>query len=583
MNKEKLTKFLKVIMGISSIVGLLSIILEYGFLLKGEISIFLHDAVIFVFVLFIFYNIVLLVLTNKKKDFLLSHKFEFAFILLIIVEALLSVFDKSLLKNLGIALKFKDIAYLYIIVAQVFIVSGLILGGLRYNNKILQSKIDPSRLFVLSFLATILLGALLLMLPAATTSGSNNFIDALFTSTSAVCVTGLITVDTATYYTPFGQIIIMILFQVGGLGLMTFTTFFALFLSGGLGIKERIVLHDLLEEDNIGKITKIIGYLTLITFVIETVGAVTLFISIKDKVPNITEAIFISVFHSISAFCNAGFSLFSNNLMDVLVVKNYVFTTTIAFLIILGGIGFGTIMNVFNIESWQIRTKKIRTKFSLQTRIVVITTIVLIVVGTIATYTLEYDNTLKNMTTFEKIHASFFQSVTTRTAGYNTIDFTKISTATTIFYCILMFIGASPGGTGGGIKTTTFALIIFGSLAILRNAKSVTYKNRTIPKETLLRGLIKSFFSISIITLGILGLAITDDKSLRDISFEVFSAFGTVGLSRGITGSLSDAGKSILILMMFIGRVGPLAFLFAILKIKEAPSYDLPEENISIL
>ncbi len=583
MNKEKLTKILKFIMGFSSIIGLLSIVLEYGFLLKGEISTFLHDAVIFVFVLFIFYNIILLILTNKKRDFLLSHKFEFIFILLIVIEAVLTAFDNSILKSLGVALQFKDIAYLYIIVAQVFIVAGLLLGGLRYNNKILQSKIDPSRLFVLSFLATILFGALLLMLPAATTSGSNNFTDALFTSTSAVCVTGLITVDTATYYTPFGQIIIMLLFQIGGLGLMTFTTFFALFLSGGLGIKERIVLHDLLEEDNIGKITKIIGYLTLITFIIEGIGAVTLYLSIQDKVPNFTQAAFISIFHSISAFCNAGFSIFSGNLMDDLVVKNYVFTTTIAFLIILGGIGFGTIMNIFNLESWQIRTKKIRTKFSLQTRIVVITTLVLIVIGTLATYGLEYNGTLKNMTTFEKLHASFFQSVTTRTAGFNTIDFTKISTATTIFYCILMFIGASPGGTGGGIKTTTFALIIFGSLAILRNAKSVTYKNRTIPKDTLLRGLIKSFFSISIITLGILGLAITDDTSLRDTAFEVFSAFGTVGLSRGITGNLSDAGKLILILMMFIGRVGPLAFLFSILKIKEAPSYDLPEENISIL
>lgn len=583
MNKEKVTKLLKLIMGFSSIIGLISIILEYGFLLKGEISIFLHDAVIFVFIVFILYNIVLLTLSEKKKEFLFSHKFEFIFIAFIIIEAILTLFDKSLLKNLGFAVKFKDIAYLYIIVAQVFIVIGLLLGGLRYNNKILQSKIDPSRLFVISFLATILLGALLLMLPAATTKGSNNFVDALFTSTSAVCVTGLITVDTATYYTPFGQIIIMFLFQIGGLGLMTFTTFFALFLSGGLGIKERIVLHDLLEEENIGKITKIIGYLTIITFVIEGIGATVLFLSIKDNVTNVQQALFISIFHSISAFCNAGFSLFSSNLMDKLVINNYVFTTTIAFLIILGGIGFGTIMNIFNLESWQIKTKKIRTKFNLQTRIVVITTLLLIVIGTIATYGFEYNGTLKNMTTLEKLHASFFQSVTTRTAGFNTIDFTKISTATTIFYCILMFIGASPGGTGGGIKTTTFALIIFGSIAILRNAKSVTYKNRTIPKDTLLRGLIKSFFSISIITLGILGLAITDDRSLLDIAFEVFSAFGTVGLSRGITGSLSEAGKLILVLMMFIGRVGPLAFLFSILKIKEAPSYDLPEENISIL
>lgn len=583
MTKDKVAKILKILMVISSVIGLFSIILEYGFLIKGKVSIFLHDAVIFVFVFFILYNVILLYISNNKKEYLLTHKFEFIFILFIILEAILTIFDKSLLKQLGFALKFKDLAYLYIIIAQIFIVIGLLLSGLRYNRKILQSKINPSRLFVLSFLATILFGALLLMLPAAVTSGKNNFIDALFTSTSAVCVTGLITVDTATYYTPFGQIIIMLLFQIGGLGLMTFTTFFAFFLSGGLGIKERIVLHELLDEENIGKITKIISYLTLITFTIEGIGALTLYYSIQNQFNNFKDALFISVFHSISAFCNAGFSLFTNNLADSRIVNNYVFTTTIAFLIILGGIGFGTIMNIFNIDSWQLKKSRIRIKLSLQTKIVLITTLVLIVIGTFATYALEYNVSLKGMTELQKLHASFFQSVTTRTAGFNTIDMSKLSTATTVFYCILMFIGASPGGTGGGIKTTTFTLILFGSLAVLRNAKSVTYKNRTIPKETLLRGLIKSFFSISIITLGILGLAVTENKSLRDISFEVFSAFGTVGLSRGITASLSEYGKIIIILIMFIGRVGPLAFLFSILKIKEPPSYDLPEENISIL
>lgn len=583
ISKEKISKILKVLIILSSILGLSSIILEYGFDVHGKFSVFLHDLVIGVFVFFIIYQIVLFFISKNKKEYLMTHKFEFIFILFIIIEAVLSVFNYSIIEKIGFAFNFQDIAYLYIIFAQIFIVIGLILGGLRYNQKILQSKIDPSKLFVLSFLATILFGALLLMLPAATHSGSNNFVDALFTSTSAVCVTGLTSVDTATYYTKFGQIVIMLLFQIGGLGLMTFTTFFALFLSGGLGIKERIVLHDLLEEDNIGAITKVISYLTLITIVIEAIGAVTLFLSIQDKVKDVNQAIFISVFHSISAFCNAGFSIFSANLMDPLVKNNFIFTTTIALLIIFGGIGFGTIMNVFNVKSWQIKTKKISTKFSLQTRIVLITTFILLVAGTTATYFLEYNGVLKGLSNFDKINASFFSSVSSRTAGFNTVDFGKFSVATTVFYCFLMFIGASPGGTGGGIKTTTFALIIFGSIAIIRNAKNVTYKNRTIPKDTLLRGLIKSFFSLSIITIGIFFLSITEKVSFIDISFEVFSAFGTVGLSRGITFYLSDFGKIVIIMMMFIGRVGPLAFIFALIKTKEAPSYDLPQENISIL
>ncbi|MFH0734832.1 MAG: potassium transporter TrkG [bacterium] len=581
--KEKFTKLLKVLIIFSSIIGLTSIILEYGFSLKGEFAIFLHDSVIGVFIFFIIYQIILFLFSKEKKEYLLTHKIEFLFIIFIIVEAILSFFDNSIIKKIGFAFNIEDIAYLYIIFAQFFIVIGLILGGLRYNNKILQSKLDPSRLFVLSFFITILVGALLLMLPTATTKGSNNIVDALFTSTSAVCVTGLISVDTATYYTKFGQIVIMLLFQIGGLGLMTFTTFFALFLSGGLGFKERIVLRDLMDEENIGAITKIISYLALITFAIEAIGAVSLFLSIHNQVPKLSEAIFISIFHAISAFCNAGFSIFSANLMDSLVNKNYIFTNTIALLIILGGIGFGTIMNVFNIQSYKISTRHISTKFSLQTRIVLITTLILIVIGTLATYALEYNGALKNMDTIGKLNASFFSSVSARTAGFNTFDYGKTSLATTIFYCFLMFVGASPGGTGGGIKTTTFALIIFGSIAVIRNSKNVTYKNRTIPKDTLLRGLIKSFLTISLITSGIFLISITDKFSLTDISFEVFSAFGTVGLSRGITFYLSDFGKIILILMMFIGRVGPLAFIYSLIKTKENPAYDLPEDNISIL
>ncbi len=583
LTKDKLSRILKVLMIFSSIIGLTSILLLYGFGVKGKIAAIFNDISIGVFVFFIIYEFTFFFITDDKKEHLLSHKFEFGFILLFIIEIILSVFNYSIIQKIGFAFNFKDVAYIYIIFAQIFIVIGLILGGLRYNKNILQWKIDPSKLFVLSFAFTILTGALLLMLPSATTKGVNNFVDALFTSTSAVCVTGLASVNTGTYYTRFGQVVIMLLFQVGGLGLMTFTTFFALFLSGGLGFKERIVLHDMMEEENIGAITRIITYLTLITFLIEGMGAVTLFLSIHNCIPNLGEAIFISVFHSISAFCNAGFSIFSANLMDPLVHKNYIFTNTIALLIILGGIGFGTIMNVFNIQSYKISKSSISAKYSLQTRIVLITTLILIVVGALATYALEYDGALKDMDTIGKINASFFSSVTARTAGFNTLDYGKTSSATTILHCFLMFVGASPGGTGGGIKTTTFALIIFGSIAVIRNAKSVTYRKRTIPKDTLLRGLIKSFFTISLITFGIFLISLSDKFSLEDISFEVFSAFGTVGLSRGITFYLSDFGKIVLIFMMFIGRVGPLAFIYSLIRTKENPAYDLPEENISIL
>ncbi len=581
--KLKINSYAKIIIVITSIIGFAAIVFEYGFQISKDDAVILHYISIGVVGIFILYQFIQLYFSNRKIEHIKSHKIEFLILVFIIVEGILILLGYSLIRRLGTFLHFKDIAFLYIVFAQIYIIVGLIAGGIRYNKKILQLKIHPSRLFVLSFVFLITIGTLLLLLPASTAGGKISFIDALFTSTSAVCVTGLITVDTAVYFTKFGQLVIMLLFQIGGLGLMTFTTFFTLFLAGGIGIKERILLHDLLAEDNVGTITKVLAYLTIITITIEAIGAVILFQSVAAKYPNVGSAIFISVFHSISAFCNAGFSLFTLNLYEPLVRGNVLFTTTISILIILGGIGFPTIMGLLRIKSFRTSFGKFRFKLSLQIRMILYTTLILLIVGTVLTFILEYNNSLAQFSFWQKLDAAYFQSVTSRTAGFNTIDITKFAMPTTILFLFLMFVGASPGGTGGGIKTTTFAIIIASTFSFLRNEKSVTIRNRTIPNEIVLRAVLKTLASIAFITLGIFLLTITENKSLIDIAFETFSAFGTVGLSRGITSSLSDGGKLIITLLMLIGRVGPFAFLYSILKNKATRAYDLPTENISTL
>lgn len=582
---EKHNKILfiaRILVVIASILGLASIILEYGFEISRREADFLHLISIGVVMTFFLYQGVSFTFADSRREYLKTHKIEVLFVISVVVEIIFSLFDYSLVAQIGNVLHFQDAAFLYIVFAQVFIVVGFILGGLRFNKNILQSKIHPSRLFILSFVVTILIGTLLLMLPAATVKQSISFVDALFTSTSAVCVTGLITQDTATYFTTFGQFVLLLLFQIGGLGLMTFTTFFALFLSGGMGIKERILLHDLLEDDNIGQITKVLSFLTIATFAIELIGATILFLSIHSQVGSLSHAIFLSVFHSVSAFCNAGFSLFTSNLMDGLVVNNQIFTLTIALLIILGGLGFPTIMSVSN-RALQKRNSGIRKRNTLQTRMVVFTTLGLLILGTFWFYSFEMNNTFKDMGFFDKLSASFFQSVTTRTAGFNTVDFGSMHVTTILMVLFLMFVGASPGGTGGGIKTTTFAVMFVGTISILRSQRSVNIGNRNIPKEVIFKAFIKTFFSIAIISAGIILLTITEDKNLLDLMFETFSAFGTVGLSRGITADLSVPGKLIISFLMFIGRVGPLAFIYSIIKPVDQPNYDLPNENISIL
>lgn len=574
----------KIIIVITGILGIASIIIEYGFYLSKELETVLHYTNIAVIIIFLIYQFTQVFIRDEKLQYIKNHKIEFIISVLIVLEFILYIFGYSIIQRIGIAFNIGDATLLYIIIVQFIIVLEFLLGGIRYNQKLLQSKIHPARLFVSSFIFTILIGTLFLMLPKATVNQNLSFIDALFTSTSSVCVTGLIVFDTAAHFTRFGQTVILILIQIGGLGLVTFTTFFAIFLAGGLGMRERVVLQDFLGSQNLSHIGRVISIVIFLTIGIEAIGAILLFQGISTQIESFDEAVYVSVFHSVSAFCNAGFSIFSNNLMEPVIGDGYFFKGVISLLVIAGGLGYPTIINIFRKRIFGSLPERLKNRITLQTKIVLLATISLIIFGTVMTYFCEYSYSLNNLSNFEKLFHSYFQSVSARTAGFNTIPVSQFSISTTVLYFFLMYIGASPGGTGGGIKTTTFAIIILSFWAFIRNDKNVNFVQRSIKNIVVIKALLISIFALFLIAAGVFLLTISDgDKTLLDISFEAFSAFGTVGLSRGITPFLSATGKVVIILLMFVGRIGPLTLMFSIIKAKEKTDFDYPSEEISIL
>lgn len=584
--QAKILRALRIFLIFSATAGFATIILEHGFQINFVEEALINLLSVAVVGIFMIYQLANITFAENKGQFLRAHLFEFLVIFFIIIEGILTLSGVSIIQNIGTTFNIKNITFLYVVLAQAYIVIGIILGAIRYNKKILESKIHPARLFMLSFAVTILIGALLLMLPAASNiPGGLRFIDALFTSTSAVCVTGLTVVDTALDFTRFGQIVVMLLFQIGGLGLMTFTTFFAIFLSGGLGIKEKFILREMMHEDNIGAIGKVLSSLIILTFTLEGVGATVIFFSIKDFYPgNVEEAVFSSIFHGISAFCNAGFSIYSMNLVDPMIRNNYVFNTTISLLIIFGGLGFTAILGMPRYI--KVNTKPLFAKLNmpLQVKIVFLTTAVLIVGGTLTTYLLEINSSLKGLSTGDALFHSYFQAVSARTAGFNTIDISAFTDPTTFFYCFLMFIGASPGGTGGGIKTTTFTVVFLSILMYRNSTRDLRINRRTIPTDVINLAFMIFWLSVLYILLGVFIMSISEPgKKFIDLMFEAFSAAGTVGLSKSVSPNLSDVGKLVDILLMYIGRIGPLTIIFSFIGERDSSRYSYPKDNISML
>lgn len=433
-------------------------------------------------------------------------------------------------------------------------------------------------MLAISFAATILLGALVLMLPFCTTSGRISFIDALFTSTSAVCVTGLIVVDTATYFTTVGQLVILLLIQLGGLGIMTFSTMVLLAAGRSITISDRILVQEGYHPGSPRDFRTLIKNIFLFTAGIEGIGCLLLFLRFVQDEPW-PRAFLSGIFHSVSAFCNAGFSVYSDNLMgfrgDILV------NLAITHLIIFGGLGFLVIGEVIQAAPRILKGMKVR--LSLHSKLVLTTTTALIVGSFFVFLALENGGALKSFSWKDKILASFFQVITPRTAGFNTINLTTLGTAAVLLHMFLMFIGASPGSTGGGVKTSTFGVVVAFIRSKIAARDSVHLFYRTIPQDNVLKAFTVISLSIGLVFLvGFVILVSQPGMLMKEVFYEVFSGFGTVGLSLGITSQLNVLSKSMIVLVMYAGRIGPLTLLLAFSRRRAFGKYDYLEENVLI-
>ncbi|MEA1886310.1 MAG: potassium transporter TrkG [Bacteroidota bacterium] len=476
------------------------------------------------------------------------------------------------------------IAVILILFRKLFVVRFVSLG----------SYVNPAQLFVLSFIVIILTGTMLLLLPNATFTNISP-VDALFTSTSAVCVTGLIVVDTGSYFTLFGQIIIIILVQIGGLGIMTFTSYFSYFFKGGSSYTSQLMLKEIIKTEDIADVFKTLKKIIILTAVIEIIGAFFVFIFLKEgNATGTPDKIFFSVFHAVSGFCNAGFSTLSNSLYDPAFRFNYPLHLTIAVLFITGGIGFPILFNSYKYLKHFIINRTIpyiRKKqrihmpwvININTRIVVFTSLILIIAGTVFFYLSEYNNTLAEHNGIGKVVTAFFGAVTPRTAGFNTVDTAALNFSTIMIIIFLMWVGASPGSTGGGVKTSTLAISILNFISVARGKDRLEIFRREIAESSIRRAFAIISLSILIIGISIFLVSILEtDMEFLPIIFECFSAFSTVGLSLGITDNLSEASKIVIIFTMFIGRMSMLTILVAIIKKITYTDYAYPSENILI-
>jgi trk system potassium uptake protein TrkH len=442
--------------------------------------------------------------------------------------------------------------------------------------------LSPTRIFVLSFAVVILTGGILLRFPFSATKGHLTFVDALFTSTSGVCVTGLVVIDIGKDLTTLGQVITIFLFQIGGLGIITFSTVFFVLMGRGISFKGREIVQSTFLHTPRRDFIVIAKSVLWFTFIFEFFGTLFLFIRFSQDFPPGT-ALYHAIYNAISAFNNCGYSLFSDSLMGY--QGDLTVNLTIMGLIVIGGIGFIVQYEVFS------KLRGIQKRLSVHTKIVIITTAILILSGAILFYLFERNHIIKEIPVQTKILTSLFQSITPRTCGFNTVDIGLLANDTILLMIVLMFIGASPGSTGGGVKTTSTALLVMLMWNRLKGNLEVNIFNRTIPREIISRTvsiIFASAFSVSIIT-SVLLIAgggnlppLESRHFFVEYLFDTVSAFGTVGLSMGITPKLTDIQKLALILMMFAGRVGPLTLAFSLSRSSGSRGITYAEEGVMV-
>ncbi len=431
----------------------------------------------------------------------------------------------------------------------------------------------------LGFLMIIILGTILLMLPIASKSGeSAGFLNALFTATSSTCVTGLVVVDTYTNWTLFGQVVILLLIQVGGLGFITIGVFLAIFMKRRIGLKERNLIQESVNTLQIGGTVRLVNKIVRYAMIFEGVGALLLMIRFIPEF-GIVKGIWYGIFHSISAFCNAGFDLMGQFEPYSSLVRYYddvLVNVVIMALIVIGGIGF-IVWDDISVHKWRVK------KYLLHTKIVLTVTLVLIVAGSICFYVFEQDNLLAGMDVKGKFLSSVFGAVTPRTAGFNTIDTGAYTEATRLLTVVLMFIGGSPGSTAGGIKTTTMMVILLYIWSTLRNKSGLNIFGRRMDEDSIKKASTVFFINLMLAAASALIMSGLEPLlSLSDILMEIFSATSTVGITTGITREITEASKYLLIFLMYCGRIGSMSFALSFTEKRHSPKIKLPIERITI-
>lgn len=572
---------------ISGFIAFIVILFEVGFPISDDYDNYFRYFYITYF--FIFFILVVARLVIKIKD---SEKpnlrvTEILMAIITIAFLLVNLFQEEFPPDLFFIRFFGDIISIRFFILLLFLIEVS-----KSSLKVQNVKINPPLVFVSSFLALIIIGTSLLMLPESTVDPLA-FTDAFFTATSAVCVTGLIVVDTATHFTSFGQFIIITLIQIGGLGIMTFTTFFGFLFTGGTNFGSSLFIQEFINEEKLSSIFSTIAKILVFTFFVEGLCALFIWLSINNTT-GIENEIQFSIFHAISAYCNAGFSTLSDGLYEVPVRFNYNLHWIIALTVIVGGIGFPVVFDFYKTvkyfliqRSKQIISSKVyqhqSRNLNIHTKLVLITSTILLVIGFMIFYLAEYNNTLKELDTWGRISTAFFATVTPRTAGFNTFDVGNLMVPTILIYLILMWIGASPGSTGGGLKTSTFAVAVLNAISISKGKDRIEAFKREISGQS-----VRKAFAVILLSFLVIGVAVllismfNPEFSTLQIAFECFSAFSTVGLTLGITSDLSTSSKYVIIVIMFLGRVGTLTILIGVIRNVKTLNYKYPKENVFV-
>lgn len=453
---------------------------------------------------------------------------------------------------------------------------------------------NPTILFVISFIALILLGTVLLMLPRTTIFAPLSFVDALFMAASAVCITGLSVTDISTNFSVFGQTVIMLLIQVGGLGIMTFTGFFGYFFSGGFSYKNQLMFGEILGENKLNDVVSTLLTIIFITLLFELLGGLLIFSSLEaSQFDSLGQRIFFASFHAISAFCNSGFSILPDGINHSAYRFNYAFQLCLASLFVLGGLGFGTVYNFYTYTKHKLKALLLRVilrrpyahkpqVFTFNSRFVLICNAVVLTIATVSYFLMEQKATLiTDDSAAGEWVTSFFMANSARSAGFSSVNLNFVTGPTLIMLVILMWMGSSPGSTGGGVKVTTVALALLNIVTLARGKESVELFKRRIVPESVNKAFAIILLSVISITISFTLLNFSDaDRSMKELLFESISAYTTCGLSLGVTPSLSSTGKMIIIMTMFVGRVGTLTLLVAFIKNTRNKSYIYPTERI---